>query len=453
MLIKKYQDFLINEKFDDNIKSELKRLGVKDEGEIRTHLKHAHSGNLAKYLQRNGKNITFGLLKAIFLDAQEAKKRTDVKIGIIKAVHRVLPMALAPFFPIIAIVGYILGTSRAFNKVIAPILADPGNDYPEFLNKLITNTMKVAEGEIVPIKDRFTRAFVVSDGIVDIIKPDILREFALHISNKMNEKNPDEMVPDNYIENELKKYLNRRYDIDPEIPLKESLLEKISISDYKNWAVHANEHFYKQMGEIFKNEKAADHSRNYDRIYYDLNVNKDNFEVEIPLEIKDFFRWYGRGNEMEIVDYHKGICKDKDGRIIKIGKLLRKLGEEKLLDTYNKSKTNTLKNVGDLQVVISRHPYDIIGMSTDRGWTTCHDLKDKRYGGEHLEMIKYYLQKGSLVAYLIRKEDRNIEKPISRILIVKEFRDLKPNETYGTYVKEFDVFVKNWCVKILHKYL
>jgi hypothetical protein len=235
MLIKKYQDFLINEKFDDNIKSELKRLGVKDEGEIRTHLKHAHRGNLAKYLQRSGKNITFGLLKAIFLDAQEAKKRTDVKIGIIKAAHRVLPMALAPFFPIIAIVGYILGTSRAFNKVIAPILADPGNDYPEFLNKLITNTMKVAEGEIVPIKDRFTRAFVVSDGIVDIIKPDILREFALYISNKMNEKNPDETVPDNYIENELKKYLNRRYDIDPEIPLKESLLEKISISDYKNY--------------------------------------------------------------------------------------------------------------------------------------------------------------------------------------------------------------------------
>lgn len=222
-LKKRYDDFLILEKFDDNIIAELKRLGVTDKDEIKKHLYHAHRGNLANYLKENGRKLTFGMLYALFKDAQVAKKRTDLKVGIIKAAHRIIPMALAPFFPILAIVGYILGTSRAFNKVIAPILADPGTNYPEFLNKLIINTMKIAEGEIVPVKDRFTRAFVVSDGIVDAIKEDILREFASYISNRMSNESPNGEVPEHYIENELKSYLNKRYDIEPEIPLKESL--------------------------------------------------------------------------------------------------------------------------------------------------------------------------------------------------------------------------------------
>jgi hypothetical protein len=218
--INKYDHFLILEKFDNNIIEELKRLGITDKEEIDKHLYHAKRGNLAKYLNEKGKNITFGILKAIFLDAQEAKKVTDLKVGVVKALHRIIPMALAPFFPVLAILGYILGTSRAFNKVIAPILANPGNDYPEFLSKLITSTMKVAEGELITNKDRFTRAFVVSDGIVDVIKPEILQEFAIYIGDKMSKEDQDKEVPVNYIENQLKRYINRKYDIDPEIPLR-----------------------------------------------------------------------------------------------------------------------------------------------------------------------------------------------------------------------------------------
>lgn len=220
--IKSYNNFLILEKFDDNIKLELKRLGVTDKEEINNYLYHAHRGNLAKHLQEKGKKFTFGMLHSLFLDAQESKKSTDLKTGIVKAAHRVIPMILAPFFPILAIVGYVLGTSRAFNKVIVPILADPGNDYPSFLNKLVTSTMKIAEGEIIPTKDRFSRAFVVSDNLVDAIKEDVLREFASYLSTKMSRKNTDEEVPEHYIENQLKRYLNVRFDVEPEIPLREN---------------------------------------------------------------------------------------------------------------------------------------------------------------------------------------------------------------------------------------
>lgn len=220
MGLKKYKDFLILEKFDDNIIAELKKLGVTDEDEINQHLYHAHRGHLAEYLNKKGRKFTFGMLNALFKDSRDAKRRTDIKVGVIKAAHRILPMALAPFFPIVAIIGCILGTSRAFNKVIAPILAEPGHDYPEFLKKLIDATMRVAEGDLTISKDRFTRAFVVSDKIVDVIKPEILQTFSLYLSDKMSLMNPDDEVPDHFIEDELKKYLNNNYNIEPPIPLK-----------------------------------------------------------------------------------------------------------------------------------------------------------------------------------------------------------------------------------------
>jgi hypothetical protein len=452
--INNYNNFVINEKFDDNIIAELKRLGVTDKEEINKHLYHAHRGNLSKYLQESGKDITFGFLRAIFLDAQEAKKRTDIRVGVIKAIHRIVPMALSPFFPILAIIGYILGTSRAFNKVIAPILADPGNNYPEFLQRIIVNTMKIAEGEIVPVKDRFSRAFVVSDNITDAIREDVLREFSIYLSNKMSRKDPDQKVPDYYIENQLKRYLNRRYDIDPEIPLKENLNEGVNYSEYKKWSKNFNWDFYNEMGRIFKSDISnyQDNSKNFDRIYFDLKVDSENFEIIIPNEIRDFFNWHGQDNEMEILDYNKGICIDKDGREIRIGRLLRKMGEDRLIDIYNKSKQNLLKNIDDLQVVISRHPYDIIGMSTDRGWTTCLDINDKRYGGEHLHHMEKFLKNGALIAYLIRKNDKNINNPISRILIIKNwYGGVSDEEIYGTYVKEFEDFVSNWCRELNKK--
>ena len=217
--LKKYDSFLILEKFDDNFIAELKRLGVTDQTEINKHLYHAHRGHLAEYLKSKGDQIKFGMLLALFKDAQTAKKRTDLKVGVVKAIHRVLPMALAPFFPIAAIFGMILGSTRAFNKIIAPILQDPSSEYEGFLRQLIDSSMKVAEGEI-PVKDRFTRAFVVSDRLVEAIKPEVLQQFSVFLSEKMSKEDPDKEVPDHYIENELKEYLNINFDVDPQIPLK-----------------------------------------------------------------------------------------------------------------------------------------------------------------------------------------------------------------------------------------
>ena len=217
--LKRYNQFLILEKFDDNFKAELQRLGITDEEEINRHLYNAHRGHLADYLKSQGTEMKFGMLLALFKDAQTAKKRTDLKVGIVKALHRVIPMALAPFFPIAAILGIILGSTRAFNKILAPILQDSSDTYEGFLKQLIDRSMKIAEGEI-PVKDRFTRAFVVSDKLVSAIRPEVIQNFSNSLSLKMSLEDPDKEVPENYIENELKDYINKNFEVNPPIPLK-----------------------------------------------------------------------------------------------------------------------------------------------------------------------------------------------------------------------------------------
>ena len=85
---------------------------------------------------------------------------------------------------------------------------------------MIDHYMVIPEGE-VKLKDRFTRAFVVSDRLVEAIKPQVLESFSKYLSDKMSLEDEDKEVPDNYIENELKSYLNKEFSINPEIPLKE----------------------------------------------------------------------------------------------------------------------------------------------------------------------------------------------------------------------------------------
>ena len=215
----KYNNFLILEKYEENLKYTLQQMGFS--GDTLDHyLKSAKGGNLGKELKKNGKEFTFGLLYAIFKDAIIAKKESSLKSGTIKMLHRIVPIALAPYFPIMAILGYIFGTTRAFNKIIAPILENPGTDYNSFLKKIIDRSMKVAEGEM-SIKDRFSRAFVVSDDLVSAIKPEVLEQFSLDLANKMYLMDLDQTVPEHFIENELKKYLNDKFNIDPKIPLKD----------------------------------------------------------------------------------------------------------------------------------------------------------------------------------------------------------------------------------------
>ncbi len=220
-MIKKYNEFLLTEKYDKFIRAKLIELGVRDKEELEKQINLAKSGFLSTYLSEKGEKFTFGILNAIFKDAIRAKKITNIKKGIHNIIPSIVPLALAPWYPIAAVIGSVFGASRMFHKIFDPIFnyINPQSKYTDFLKKMIDTYMLIPEGD-VPLKDRFTRAFVVSDRLVDAIKPDVLDKFSDYLSNKMATKEQDEEVPDYYIENELKEYLNREFNIDPEIPLK-----------------------------------------------------------------------------------------------------------------------------------------------------------------------------------------------------------------------------------------
>jgi len=204
---------------EDGDREELARLIV--DSDITRQVALSKSGMLSKELEQAGGKFTFGILRAIFKDAKEAKISQESRRAFWQILPRAIPLALAPFFPVLAIVGLVFGSSRVLNKIMMPLFKNIDSDskYVDFLQKMVSLYMKIPEGEF-DIKDRFSRAFVVRDGIIDAIKTEVIEDFYRFITKKMEGEPDDVQVPDHYIENELKTYLNDRFDIDPELGLK-----------------------------------------------------------------------------------------------------------------------------------------------------------------------------------------------------------------------------------------
>lgn len=139
----------------------------------------------------------------------------------------------------------------------------------------------------------------------------------------------------------------------------------------------------------------------------------------------------------------------KDGkRVMKIGKLLKDNPElQRKFNNDPKRETSTKK---DLTVCISRHPYDVAGMSTDRGWTSCMDLN--KYGSQRTYVLQD-VKHGTLVAYLINDDDRNLKNPIGCIAIKPFVSQDDPDDVilypedkvYGSSAPGFAKLVKDWC--------
>jgi hypothetical protein len=161
------------------------------------------------------------MLKAIFKDAKYAKKRTIAKQDVARILPVAIPLALIPFYPVAAVIGTIFGTSRLFNKVFKLVFnyIEPQTQYAEFLKKMVDTYMKIPEGRI-ELKDRFSRAFAVSDRFIDAIKPEVVDEFTNFLCKKMEKEDDDKAVPDHYIENELKLYINDNFNVSPKIETK-----------------------------------------------------------------------------------------------------------------------------------------------------------------------------------------------------------------------------------------
>lgn len=155
------------------------------------------------------------------------------------------------------------------------------------------------------------------------------------------------------------------------------------------------------------------------RIYIDAKTDTVIKNIAQSVKAPSIVEEALREKNIEIIDYVAGTGKDSHGRVVRIGRALKDPSAKKAFDSdpNRKSLTNATRN--HQLICISMHPYDIAGMSTDRGWTSCMNLR----GGSNKKYVKQDVANGVLVAYLIEPQDKNINKPIARALAKPYFEE------------------------------
>lgn len=209
----------------------------------------------------------------------------------------------------------------------------------------------------------------------------------------------------------------------------------IPLSEYRQWGGHGQ----------FDRAK-------YEKIFRKYTGNVGRFRIYLPIREEDV----PKTKRVSIVpdailkvvdekgyaidDYVAGIAVDKKSggkRKIKIGKLLSDNPDLKKLFDADPQRHSSKTSKSTMLAVISRHPYDLMGMSTYRGWISCMNVKD----GCNKEYVLKDLKYGTLVAYLVKADDKNINHPIGRVRIYS-FLD-KADHSRFMFIREPQTYPKD----------
>ena len=153
--------------------------------------------------------ITFGQLKSIVDSAKNKRLAKHIGEGGFKAFIRLMPW----FIPQIAVAGMFTSAMRAANKLFGPTLKETPS-YKSWWAKAIMKIFSFAEGDINPT-DPFSQIFFISDGLMNLMNNENTLKFAYHISEIASTQPDDEPVPEFFVENELRSWINQRFLLDP----------------------------------------------------------------------------------------------------------------------------------------------------------------------------------------------------------------------------------------------
>jgi hypothetical protein len=216
----------------------------------------------------------------------------------------------------------------------------------------------------------------------------------------------------------------------------------------------------------YRAHRAAWDPRTYGRLFDRYKHDEKKYRIYLPLvadhhivdsDVLHAVDTAVKDQGYHITDYVGGYAKSDDGaRTKKIGKIIT---DPVIMQKFSNdpARANSNKNTADMLVCISRHPYDIAGMSTDRGWTSCMDMVD----GDNIDYIMSDVEGGTLIAYLINADDKNITSPIARLLIkpfILNSKDASPDDyilvaeqrVYGTNAPGFKETVAVWLKEVNH---
>lgn len=225
--LKSYENVLNEELRDFDEGFELKNIlaNISDDPRDPNYLKIleiAKKGELYKCLATGQKQLTFGMLKALYRDAIEFKKNRELRQGIEKCLWRIIPIIFAPVFFPIWLVAQFLGATRAFDKVMFQVLKMKNKTYHSFLMNILDKIFEFSEGEIerLMVDDWFYRSFAIEQGLIKMVKRNYMVEFCYYIIKKIEHQNDQTIVSPYFVDNEFRKWLNRKFKFDPPLPLK-----------------------------------------------------------------------------------------------------------------------------------------------------------------------------------------------------------------------------------------
>lgn len=149
--------------------------------------------------------------------------------------------------------------------------------------------------------------------------------------------------------------------------------------------------------------------------------------TNIDLNDKDFRRKLNLSDE-SIDSYKKSLEESEQNTSNPSEDLLVKSILEHKVNFYSRLRDDVIKALEkfksselrggeheDLILVISQNPHDIAKASYERAWDSCWNIES----GMRSDCAINEARSGGLIAYLIKKDDQNIERPLSRLLIRK----------------------------------
>ena len=306
-----------------------------------------------KFCKAQGK-ITFGQLRELVENAKTDRLLLHVGEGGYKATLRLLPW----FFPQLAIAGFTGSLIRAFNKVFRPTLEET-TGYKTWWGKTVMKIFNLVEGEL-GTTDPLSKIFFISDGLMTMLDDKLKVKFARYIADIASEKPDDEEVPEFFVENELRHWLNEKFLLDPPLSPKNPTIENKETLDesYIRLSEDNTDNLLGYLYEMgFDNDDALyqlnDITDFYDNLPETLTLyrmvfagSKDEIDTQYPGS-------HYATNKNDLLDSHYTSLRDSsygdNCYVIKVK------AQKQLIDSYESIKNNilypneqeiTLKNKG-----------------------------------------------------------------------------------------------------------
>ena len=313
--------------------------------------------------------ITFGQLRELVESGKIQRIATHIGEGGYKAMLRLIPW----FFPQLALLGFGATWVRVLNKLFRPTLEET-TSYKTWWGKTILKIFNLVEGEL-NASDPLSKIFFISDGLMTMLDDKYKVKFAHYISEVASQKPDDEIVPDYFVENELRHWLNEKFFLDPPLQpknVKDNTEETSITEEYKKKIILEKaqkasyiRHIVKDIITIYKKELDGEFYLPDDldlgKTEYDLSDSK--IEVELILETSD---------EVDDFMLNANFYREDDVIVVKL--------------VYNPDKKTQIiySLIGELNEIIAhelRHQYQ-----RDR---KMYDFNDEE---EELEGFEYYSQ-------------------------------------------------------------